>query len=97
MATFHLVAMPFEVGIRYSRPQPDNLQSNEQQLMDKIPYKQAIGSLQYLVTCTHWDLAFSVHHLAQFMQDPTPAHWLGVKHVHILIFAWNFKTRTRLF
>ena len=81
MATSHSIATPLEASIRYSRHQPDNLQSYEQHLMDKIPYKQAIGSLQYLVTCTRWDLAFSINHLAQFMQDPTPAHWLGVKRI----------------
>jgi len=81
MATSHSVATPLEAGIRYSRHQPDNPPSSEQHLMDKVPYKQAIGSLQYLVTCTRWDLAFPVNHLAQFMQDPTPAHWLGVKRI----------------
>lgn len=67
MATSHSVATPLEAGIRYSRHQPDNPPSSEQHLMDKIPYKQAIGSLQYLVMCTRWDLAFTVNHLAQFM------------------------------
>ena len=81
MATSHSVATPLEVGIRYSRHQLDNLQSSKQHLMDKIPYNQAIGSLQYLVTCTHWGLTFSANHLAQFMHEPTPAHWLSIKSI----------------
>lgn len=41
------------------------------------PYRQAIGSLQYIVTCTRWNLAFSMNHFAQFISNPAPVHPLG--------------------
>jgi hypothetical protein len=47
--------------------------------MQKVPHKEAIGSMQYLCTLTHWDLAFLVIHLAQFISKPAPVHWNAVK------------------
>jgi len=52
MATSHLVATSLEADIRYSRHQSTDLSLANQQLMQTIPYQQAIGSLQYLVTCS---------------------------------------------
>lgn len=70
-----------EAGIRYSRHDSDALTPEKQDQMLQIPYKQALGSLQYLVTYTRWDIAFAVNHLAHFMQNPAPIHWLGVKRI----------------
>lgn len=81
MVASNPVATPLEAGIRYSRHQSDDLSPDQLELMKTIPYQQAIGSLQYLVTCTRWDLAFPISHLAQFMSNPAPVHWLGVKRI----------------
>lgn len=75
------VSTPLEAGIRYSIQSSHDLLPHEQADMTTVPYKQAIGSLQYLVTCTRWDLTFSVQHLAQFMANPAPIHYLGIKRV----------------
>jgi len=45
------------------------------------PYRQAIGSLQYLVTCTRPDIAYPVSLLAKYSGAPTVAHWNAVKRV----------------
>ena len=79
MENSNAIATPLEAGIRYSRHQANTLTNDKQQLMDHALYNQAIGSLQYFVTCTRWNLAFAVKHLAQFVQSPTLVHWLGVK------------------
>ena len=52
-------------------------------LMDESPnyegnYRQAIGCLQYLVTCTRLDLAASVSILAQYTNCPKIARWDAV-------------------
>ena len=47
----------------------------------EAPYRQAIGSLMYLMTCTRPDLAASIHILSRYMADPTKQHWEGVKRV----------------
>ena len=53
------------------------------------PYRQAIGCLQYLVTCTRPDLATSVSILAQYTNGPTVAHWEAV----VRIFGYLKGTR----
>ena len=60
-----------------SMPMDSKLQFSK--LMDESPkydgnYRQAIGCLQYLVTCTRPDLAASVSILAQYTNCPTIAH-----------------------
>ena len=45
------------------------------------PYRQAIGSLMYLMVGTRPDLAFAVGKLARFSASPTDEHWVAVKHV----------------
>ena len=49
--------------------------------MEGIPYISAVGSLMYLVTMTHPDIAFAVGVLARFNSNPEQAHWKAVKHL----------------
>ena len=50
-------------------------------LVTTAPYRQAIGSLMYLMVGTRPDLAFSDVKLAQFSASPTDEHWTAVKRV----------------
>ena len=45
------------------------------------PYRQAIGSLMYLMICTKPDLAYCIGKLSQYCESPTVAHWNAVKRV----------------
>ena len=45
------------------------------------PYREAVGSLIYAVTCTRPDIAFAVNQVAQFSCHPTRAHWEAVKRI----------------
>ena len=49
--------------------------------MQKVPYCEAISSLNYCVIMTCPNIAFSVSLLAQFMENPERTHWEAVKHV----------------
>jgi len=53
-------------------------------------YAMLIGSLMYLAIGTRPDIAYSVQRLAQFTQNPKPAHWTAVKR----IFRYLKGTRT---
>ena len=44
-------------------------------------YREAVGSLIYLSTCTRPDLSFVVSKLSQHFAEPTEEHWSTVKHV----------------
>jgi len=52
MANSNPVSTPLEAGIKYYCQDNDSLTIEEQKQMLQILYKQALGSLQYLVTCT---------------------------------------------
>jgi hypothetical protein len=49
--------------------------------MKNIPYKEAIGSLMYLMIGTRPDIAAAVCKLSQFMQNPGLNHWSAIKRV----------------
>eukprot|EP00171_Calliarthron_tuberculosum_P009762 IDg9762t1 len=46
-----------------------------------IPYRQAVGSLMYLMVGTRPNLAFVVGKLSQFCEKPLKSHWMAVKRV----------------
>ena len=49
--------------------------------MDARQYEAAIGSLRYASIATRPDLSAAVGVLSQFMANPGPEHWSGVKRV----------------
>ena len=49
--------------------------------MCKVPYREAIGSLNYCAVATRPDIAFPVSLLAQFMENPGRIHWEAVKRI----------------
>ena len=44
-------------------------------------YREAVGSLFYLVPCTRPDIAYAVSQVSQFSSSPTGAHWEAVKRI----------------
>lgn len=44
-------------------------------------YREVMGSLVYLTTCTRLDLSFVVSRLSQYLAKPTEEQWVTVKHV----------------
>lgn len=50
-------------------------------MVDVKKYREAVGSLIYLTTCTRPDLCFVVSKLSQYFAEPTDEHWVRVKHV----------------
>jgi hypothetical protein len=45
------------------------------------PFREAVGSIMYAMTCTRPDIAFSVGQVAQFCSSPTRSHWEAVKRI----------------
>ena len=66
------VTTPMETGI--------DLNEKSEPALD-IPYRQAIGSLMYLMVGTRPDIAFGISKLAKFVESPTLIHWNCVKRV----------------
>jgi hypothetical protein len=47
----------------------------------KVPFKEATGSLMYLMLSTRPDIAFAVNQISKFCENPQPAHWAAVKRI----------------
>jgi hypothetical protein len=53
----------------------------EKALMEKIPYRKAIGVLMYLSTTTRPDISAAVSQLSKFVDNPVMRHWVALKHL----------------
>lgn len=49
--------------------------------MQKVPYREVLGCLLYLVTRTRPDIATAVYLLAKYQSDPSPQHFKMRKYV----------------
>ena len=49
--------------------------------MTYVPYRQALGSVMYLATCSRPDIFAAYNSLCRFSADTGPAHWEGIHHV----------------
>jgi Reverse transcriptase (RNA-dependent DNA polymerase) len=49
--------------------------------MRKIPYRELVGSLMYVMVGTRPDIAFAVSCLSKYMENPGEQHWAAAKRV----------------
>lgn len=47
----------------------------------EIPYREAVGSLMYLMLASRPDIAFAVGQVSQFCENPKPEHWNAVRRI----------------
>jgi hypothetical protein len=73
-------ATPMVPGANYTRAQAPS-DAAEAAYMEKIPYREAIGSLMYAAIATRPDIAFAVSTLSQFLDNPGRIHWEAVKRI----------------
>lgn len=55
--------------------------NEENSLVGKVPYQEAVGSLLYLTQATRPDIAFAVNDLSRFNNNHGEAHWTAVKRI----------------
>ena len=55
--------------------------AEEREIMDKIPYASAIGSIMYAMLCTRPDIAYAVSLTSRYQSDPGVDHWTAVKNI----------------
>ncbi|KMQ82250.1 retrovirus-related pol polyprotein from transposon tnt 1-94 [Lasius niger] len=55
---------------------------SEETLEDQVPYRQAVGSLMYLMTATRSDLAYALSIVSTNLDSPTQADRMAVKRVY---------------
>ena len=54
---------------------------NSPTLDGDVPYRQAVGCLMYLMTCTRPDIACAVSMVSKYLSHPRRSHWTAVKHI----------------
>lgn len=69
-------ATPLDPSIKYNKVDDQQWEESE-----RIPYRQAIGSILYLTCGTRPDMAYSSTYMSQFNEKHTEEHWRGVKHI----------------
>ena len=74
------VGTPMESGTQYSIAQSPST-PNQAAKMKGIPYNEAIGSVLWPAVVSRPDVAYAVGILSQFIQNPGPAHWEGLKRI----------------
>ena len=57
------------------------ISKEEAEAMKKVPYRNAVGALLFLMLCTRPDLAFATIQSAKFVEDPRPSHWQAIKRI----------------
>lgn len=57
------------------------LNPDGRKLGKEVCFREAIGSLRFLVTGTRPDLYFAVNQVSQFMEDPKIYHWNAIKRI----------------
>ena len=57
------------------------MESSEQATMKRVPYRQLVGKLVYIATCSRPDIAYAVSELGRFLENPGQKHWKAAKHV----------------
>jgi len=72
------VTTPMEPGVQFSKEQGPSTPTQIAR-MKGVPYSEAIGSILWPVMVSRPDAAFAVSTLSQYIQNPGPAHWEGVK------------------
>ena len=71
---------PGDSGLKLSKLMSPST-PEEKEEMKKIPYRQAIGSLNFISVCTRPDISYELSRCAQFCENPGQQHWTRVKRI----------------
>jgi hypothetical protein len=69
MIDYHPKNLPASPGCRLT-------QNVGEDLLEDVPYREAIGILLYLTIVSRPDIAFAVDQAAQFSESPQKHHWI---------------------
>lgn len=72
MTNCNPVNTPMEVGIKLEKAQACD---------ESLPYRELIGSINYLAVCTRPDISYCVSKLSQYLTCYDQTHWVAAKRV----------------
>jgi transposase InsO family protein len=73
--------VPMSAYAAYLSSQHSPQTAQERQRMTMVPYRELVGSLQYLAVATRPDIAAAVSVLSRFLSNPGESHWRAAKDV----------------
>lgn len=68
------IAIPVDPHLRLSKKMCPSSEEDKEMVKNK-PYRELIGSLQFAVNVTRFDIAFGVNVLSRFLENPGHEHW----------------------
>jgi Reverse transcriptase (RNA-dependent DNA polymerase) len=74
------LSTPMDVQVRLSSEQAP-ASATECAIMRDVPYREAVGTLNWAVLSTCPDIAFAVATMVRFASNPGPVHWEAVKRI----------------
>jgi transposase InsO family protein len=74
------VSTPFDTQVRLTLEQAP-ADAAEFAIMRDVPYREAVGALNWAALATRPDIAFAVSTVARFSANPGMAHWTAVKRI----------------
>jgi transposase InsO family protein len=74
------LSTPMDTQVRLSSEQSPK-SAAEFAAMRDVPYREAVGALNWAALSTRPDIAFAVSTVARFAAEPGPAHWEAVKRI----------------
>ena len=74
------LSIPMDPNTHFSK---DDCPSTDEEVtvMKKVPYREAIGALNWIAVGSRPDIAFVVGQLAQYLENPGRVHWEAAKRV----------------
>ncbi|VFQ84487.1 unnamed protein product [Cuscuta campestris] len=73
-------SLPMIPGTALSKSQSPST-PEQKELMMKVPYASAIGSIMYAMICTRPDVSFALSVTSRYQGNPGEAHWTAVKNI----------------
>lgn len=80
LADLKPLSTPMDHQVRLSSDQAP-ASAAECAMMRDVPYREAVGALNWAALATRPDIAFAVATVARFAANPGPAHWEAVKRI----------------
>ena len=79
----HILSSPMVVCSLYVKKKDSfrHCEKGKELLGHEVPDLSVIGTLMYLVNCTHPDIAFPINLLVMYNSSPTQRHWNCIKHI----------------
>jgi hypothetical protein len=74
------LSIPMDPNTHFSK---DDCPSTDEEVtvMKKVPYREAIGALNWIAVGSRPDIAFVIGQLAQYLENPGRVHWEAAKRV----------------